>query len=157
MSTLIVCIGNDLAADDGAGPAVFHLLEKKNLPEKTRLRLLGVGGMDLLEEFSGEELLIVVDAVQFGARPGTIHALDWDQIPSLGQRPVSGHGVGIREAIEVGRRLYPEKTPRHVHLIGIEGKCFDSLGAGLSAEVAVALEAAVAKVLSRVNFLSKPL
>jgi hydrogenase maturation protease len=150
MSALIVCIGNDLAADDGAGPAVFRALEKKTLPAKSRLRLLGVGGMDLLEEFSGEDLLIVVDAVQFGEMPGTIHSLDWDRIPTLGQRPVSGHGIGIREAIEVGRRLYPEKTPKHVHLIGIEGKCFNALGAGLSVEVTDALDTAVTKILSLV-------
>ena len=147
MSTLIVCIGNDLAADDGAGPAVYQALKKITLPESTRLKLLGVGGMDLLEIFSGEDYLVVVDAVQFGAIPGTIHSLDWDRIPTLGQRPVSGHGIGIREAIDVGRRLYPEKTPRHVHLIGIEGKCFNTLGGGLSIEVAGALDAAVVEIL----------
>ena len=148
MSTLIVCIGNDLAADDGAGPAVHQALKRTQLPENTRLKLLGVGGMDLLDEFSGEDRLVVVDAVQFGAIPGTIHSLEWDRIPTLGQRPVSGHGIGIREAIEIGRRLYPEKTPKHVHLIGIEGKCFTTLGAGLSLEVAGALDAAVAEILN---------
>ena len=110
--TLIVCIGNDLAADDGVGHAVYHALVQKELPAGTRLRLLGVGGMDLLEEIEGEDRLVVVDAVRFGAPPGTIHILGWEQLPSLGSRPVSGHGIGIREAIEVGRRLYPEKTPQ---------------------------------------------
>ena len=143
---LIVCIGNELAADDGAGQAVYLALKETRLPEGTRLEFLGVGGMNLLETFSGEDHLVVVDAVQFGAAPGTVHTLDWDRIPSLGQRPVSGHGIGIREAIEVGRRLYPEKTPKHVHLIGIEGKCFNTLGAGLSAEVAGALDAAVKQI-----------
>jgi hydrogenase maturation protease len=146
-TALIVCIGNDLAADDGVGHAVYHALVKKELPAGTRLRLLGVGGMDLLEEIEGEERLVVVDAVRFGAAPGTIHILDWAQLPSLHARPVSGHGIGIREAIEVGRCLYPAKTPRHVHLIGIEGKCFDILGAGLSEEVVRSVEEATVQIL----------
>ena len=146
-TALIVCIGNDLAADDGVGHVVYHALVQKNLPEGTRLELLGVGGMDLLEVMEGEDNLVVVDAVQFGAIPGTLHVLDWEHLPCAGPRPVSGHGIGIREAIEVGRRLYPEKSPRQVHLVGIEGKCFDLLGADLSFEVARAVDAAVAEVL----------
>lgn len=146
-TALIVCIGNDLAADDGVGHAVYHALVKKELPAGTRLRLLGVGGMDLLEEIEGEDRLVVVDAVRFGVAPGTIHILDWAQLPSLQARPVSGHGIGIREAIEVGRCLYPEKTPRYVHLVGIEGKCFDILGADLSEEVVRSVEVATVQIL----------
>jgi hydrogenase maturation protease len=146
-SALVICIGNELAADDGAGLAVYRTLEKTTLPAGTRLLLLGVGGMELLDELDGEDCLVVVDAVQFGARPGTIHNLDWNRIPSLGQRPVSGHGIGIREAIEVGRRLFPDKMPTHIRLIGIEGNSFTALGAGLSAEVADAVDLAAAEVV----------
>jgi hydrogenase maturation protease len=145
-TALIVCIGNDLAADDGVGHAVYHALEKVELPEGTRLKLLGVGGIDLLAVTEGEDNLVVVDAVQFGAAPGTLHVLDWEQLPCGEPRPVSGHGIGIREAIEIGWRLYPEKTPRHVHLVGIEGKCFDLLGVKLSVEVADAVEEAVVQI-----------
>jgi hydrogenase maturation protease len=144
---LIVCVGNSLAADDGVGQAVYLALMRMALPERIRLELLGVGGMNLLETFAGEDHLIVVDAVQFGARPGTIHVLDWNRIPSPGQRPVSGHGIGIREVIDLGRRLYPEKTPKKIHLVGIEGKCFDALGSGLSAEVAAAVGPAVDSIM----------
>jgi hydrogenase maturation protease len=152
-SALVICIGNELAADDGAGAAVYRILQKATLPAGTRLLLLGVGGMELLDELEGEECLVVVDAVQFGARPGTIHNLAWDRIPSLGQRPVSGHGIGIREAIEVGRRLFPDKMPTHIRLIGIEGNCFTALGTGLTAEVADAVDVAAEEV---VNFLAYP-
>jgi hydrogenase maturation protease len=144
---LIVCIGNDLAADDGVGLAVHRALAQKELPAGTRLRFLGVGGMDLLEEIGGEDCLVVVDAVRLGAPPGTVHILGWDQLPSIGSRPVSGHGIGIREAIEVGRLLYPEKTPGQVYLVGIEGKCFDRLGEGLSEEVFNSIETAAVQIL----------
>ena len=127
--------------------AVYAELEQSRLPAGTRLCYLGLGGIDLLEELEGEERLIVVDAVQLGSVPGTVHILDWEGLPYMEPRPVSGHGIGIREAIEVGRRLYPENSPEHIHLVGIEGRCFDQLGQGLTAEVAAAVPVAVAAVL----------
>ncbi len=143
-NALIVCIGNELVADDGVGHAVHRVLAAQ-LPADIRLRLLGLGGMSLVDQFQGEEHLVVVDAVHLGAPVGTIHVLDWAAIPSSGSH-VSCHGIGIREAIEVSRKLFPEMTPRIVHLVGIEGRCFDRLGEGLSDEVAAAVEPAAAAV-----------
>lgn len=149
--TLIVCLGNALAADDGAGAAVFTVFERSRLPEGTRLHFLGLGGINLLEELAGEERLIVVDAVQLGAPPGTVHVLSWEQLPSLALRPVSGHGIGIREAVEVGRKLYPERMAQEIYLVGIEGQCFDQLTERLTAEVAAAIPAAVSAVMDLVS------
>jgi len=69
-TALIVCIGNDLVADDGAGQAVHASLEAISLAAGTRLVFLGLGGIDLLEVMNGEDLLVVIDAVQLGAAPG---------------------------------------------------------------------------------------
>lgn len=143
---LVVCIGNDLVADDGAGQAVYNSLLASALPENVRLVCLGLGGIDLLEEIDGEELLIVVDSVQLGGLCGTIHRLEWDQLPPVTARPVSGHGIGVREAIVVAKRLYPDRTPARTCLIGIEGKCFNQLGVGLTAEVRKAVPEAVKMV-----------
>lgn len=144
---LVICIGNDLVGDDGVGHAIYYALKKKSLPSGTRLKLLGLGGMNLLDEIEGEKLLVVVDAVQFGDPPGTVHTLNWNQIPRLEPRAVSGHGIGVREAIEVSRCLYPEKTPHHIYLVGVEGRTFDQLGSGLSREVADAVGKATTEVL----------
>ena len=150
-SALIVCIGNDLAADDGIGHVIYERLMNRELPSSTRNILLSLGGMTLIEELGGEDLLVVVDAVQFGSSPGTVHTLDWEQLPPATLRPVSGHGIGVREAIEVARKLYPERIPKQVYLIGIEGKCFDQLGGGLSKEVTCAVDSAVNEVLRLLN------
>jgi hydrogenase maturation protease len=103
--------------------------------------------MDLLDELDGEELLIVVDAVQFGAQPGSVHLLDWESIPTTEIRPVSGHGIGVKEALQVCGKLYPEKAAARVYLVGVEGKCFDQVGAGLTPEVLEGLPAAVEKII----------
>lgn len=145
-NALIICIGNDLVADDGVGHVVYDELLRRDLPEGTRLKLLGLGGMALLGEFTGEDLLIVVDAVQFGVPPGTIHILDWEDLPESGSH-VSCHGIGIREAIEVSRKLYPENTPKSVCLVGIEGQCFDQLGQGLTLEVSASIPSVVDAIM----------
>ncbi len=150
-STLIVCLGNPLAADDGAGHAVCEELRRVSLPKGVRLCFIGLGGIDLLEELAGEERLIVVDAVQLGTAPGTVHVLSWDRLPLRQLRPVSGHGIGIREAIEVGRKLYPDRVPESIFLVGIEGGCFDQLRERLSAEVAAAVFPAVAAVRNLIS------
>ncbi len=150
-AALIVCIGNQLVADDGVGWTVYERLRESDLPENIRLVFLGLGGIDLLEEIDGEELLVVVDGVQLGAVPGTIHQLGWEQLPGTPPRPVSGHGIGIREAISVGRKLYPERVPKEIFLVGVEGKCFNQLGMGLTDEVARAVPQAVAIVLNLVQ------
>ena len=143
---VIVCVGNSLAGDDAAGCAVHDALTGR-LPPRARLRLLGVGGIALLDDLQGEEFLIVVDAVQLGAVPGTVHVLAWDAIPAAEGAAVSLHGVGIREAGAVGRTLYPEIMPPRVYLVGIEGCRFDRLGEGMTPAVAAAIEEAVDKVL----------
>ena len=144
---LIVCSGNDLVADDAIGHEIYRLLSKGALPEWVRLCLLGVGGMDLLDELDGEDLLIVVDAVQFGSAPGTVHVLDWQRLPSQELRPVSGHGIGVKEALQVCRKLYPEKAAGSVYLVGVEGRCFNMVGVGLSPEVMDSLPEAVEKIV----------
>lgn len=145
-AALVVCIGNDLVADDGVGHAVYDELNERVLPDGTRLKLLGLGGMAMLNEFSGESTLIVVDAVQLGVDAGTIHVLTWDELPGS-KSHVSCHGIGIREAIEVSGKLYPEKTPSSVFLVGVEGQCFDRLGEGLTGEVAASIPLAAEKVV----------
>ncbi|MDJ0623766.1 MAG: hydrogenase maturation protease [Desulfocapsaceae bacterium] len=149
-TALVVCIGNDLVADDGVGHAVYAELNKRVLPQGTRLKLLGLGGMALINEFSGETTLIVVDAVQFGVTAGTVHVLSWDDLPGS-ESHVSCHGIGIREAIEVSRKLYPQQSPESVFLVGVEGQCFDQLGEGLTAEVAASIPLAVEKVVDLVT------
>ncbi len=149
--SLVVCIGNDLVADDALGHRLFCLLRDRLQNKDVRLCLLGVGGIAVVDELDGEELLVVVDAVQFGAVPGSVHVLSWDQIPATRMRPVSGHGIGVREALQVCRKLYPEKMPQRIYLVGVEGACFDLVGAGLSPEVKRALPRALEAIVELIG------
>ena len=143
--TIVVCIGNELVADDAAGFEVFQRLDGIN----ARVEYCGVGGIDLLALLDGETDMIVVDAVQFGAPPGTLHILPWDSLP-LAATEISAHGLGLREIIEIGRILYPGRMPERVTLIGIEGRCFNMTREFMTKEVSISIELAVAHVKSLV-------
>jgi len=138
---IVICIGNELVADDAAGFEVHSRLSDCG----ARLEFCGVGGIDVLQLLEGETDLIVVDAVQLGAPPGTIHVIPWDTLP-IADSAVSAHGLGLREIIEIGRLLYPEKIPQRITLVGIEGRCFNLTREHMTDEVAAALDQAVATV-----------
>jgi len=140
-STIIVCVGNELIADDAVGFEIHRRLAGCG----ARLEFCGVCGIDLLPLFRGESDLIVADAVQFGAPPGTVHVLPWESLPAAGTA-ISAHGLGLRETIEIGRILYPGSMPRRITLVGIEGRCFNRTREFMTAEVAAAIDAAVQEI-----------
>ena len=152
----VVCIGNSLVADDAAGCAVHEQLETHALSSDVHLHHLGVGGMNLLDILDGEAYLIVVDAANFGKPPGTIHVREWDELPGRTVQPVSAHGIGIRDVIETGRAIFPERMPRNVLLIGIEGRCFDSFVTQMSPEVQLGVTRAVDEVIRRIAIITDP-
>jgi hydrogenase maturation protease len=143
--TIIVCIGNELIADDAVGFEVYNrLLTAGRFDDcrSIRLEYCGVGGIDILPLLEGESDLIVVDAVQLGVPPGTIHVLDWELLPAGGSA-ISAHGLGLRETIEIGRTLYPESMPERITLVGIEGRCFNRTRDCMTGEVQDAIGRAV--------------
>ena len=141
--TVVICIGNELVADDAAGYEVYGRLVPLQLA--ARVRCCGVGGIDVLALLQGETDLIVVDAVQLGAAPGTVHVIPWHLLPENGAE-ISAHGLGLRETIEIGRILYPDQIPERGTLVGIEGRCFNRTREYMSREVSQAIDVAVATV-----------
>jgi hydrogenase maturation protease len=147
---LVVCIGNEIVSDDGAGCEVHRRLEGADLPSDVRLVLIGVGGIALLEELGGEESMIIVDAVRLGAPAGTLHVFEWSDLPDTGVVPASAHGVGARQALAIGARVCPEQMPKRVVVVGIEGARFDEIGTELTPAVAAGVTRATERVLEMI-------
>jgi hydrogenase maturation protease len=139
--TIIICIGNELIADDAVGFEIYNRLAGC----AARLEFCGVGGIDMLALFEGETDLIVVDAVQLGAAAGTIHVVPWESLPQ-GSTAISAHGLGLRETIDIGSLLYPGTMPQQVTLVGIEGRCFNRTREHMTPEVSNAIDSAVETV-----------
>ena len=144
--TIIICIGNELIADDAVGFEVYNRLAGCN----ARLEYCSVGGIDILPLLDGETDMIVVDAVQFGTQPGTIHVIPWDSLP-CDSSAISSHGLGLRETIEIGAILYPGTMPERITLVGIEGHCFNRTREYMTDEVRDAIDRAVTTIVELVN------
>ncbi|CAM2927214.1 hydrogenase maturation protease [Legionella worsleiensis] len=74
-------------------------------------------GIRLLELMEQANKIYLVDAIQTGSPPGTIHRLINEAIFEL-KPMLSTHDVGIAQALELGRSL--NQLPEHVILYGIE-------------------------------------
>jgi hydrogenase maturation protease len=77
--TLIIGIGNTLMGDDGAGPQVISILSK-NQELNADLLCLDTPGFSLLTYIIERQKVIVVDAAQIDAPPGTVLRITRDQI-----------------------------------------------------------------------------
>jgi len=152
VKAVVVCIGNELIADDSIGHDIYErLLELHTFPNM-RLEYCGVGGIALLDLLCGkEELMVVVDAVQLGGNPGTIHVLPWTELPSQSHSAISAHGIGLPEAIAVGYSLFPELMPDDVVLVGIEGKCFNETRDAMTPQVRDSVEPSVILISDILN------
>jgi hydrogenase maturation protease len=134
---LVACLGSGLAGDCAAGSAVHSLLSGCTLPEGSRLALVRSGALELFHQLDGHEVLVAIDEVETGAAPGTVHVLDWQEVPIGGEAG----------AIEAARIRDPERLPRRAFLVGIEGRGYGGHEGGLHNEVASALAGAARAAL----------
>ena len=142
-STVVIGVGNEYRGDDGAGITVARLLRER-LKAQARVIEESGEGTALLDAWRGAATVILVDAVQSGAAPGTVHRFDASENPvPSGVFPCSTHAFGVAEAIEMARAFH-ELPPRLI-VYGIEGENFAN-ATGLSPTV----ERSVAQVADRV-------
>ncbi len=102
--TIVVCIGNAVRGDDGAGPAVFEALRGR-LPAGVDLRALRGDLTELVELCTAEARLVVVDAVVTGVAPGTVRRLARKDIRREMFPRASTHALGVAEALELAEAL----------------------------------------------------
>jgi hydrogenase maturation protease len=143
---LVAGVGNVLRGDDGFGPAVTELLG--HLPAGAEVVETGTGGVALLQELMvGCGGLVLIDAVDRGAPPGTVFVLE----------PEVGEGVHVPDVhlANPDRVLSMAKTmgylPDRVRIIGCQPLDVDEMCQGLSPVVARALPLAVQRVEETVN------
>jgi len=70
---LVAGLRNKYMGDDGFGPRVIEAPMVRNLHENVEARDVGLCGVTLAPDLRDYELVIFVDAVQKGGKPGTIY------------------------------------------------------------------------------------
>lgn len=156
MRILIGGVGNVLRADDGFGVEVSRRLDEIELPEGVRVVETGIGGIALVQELQdGFDALVVVDCVDRGRPPGTVMLIEPDVVDVQALSKMERHDMLAdmhlatpERAMMLARAL--GVLPSRVLVVGCQPEDADSLGQGLSAPVAAAVDVAVAEVLGHV-------
>ena len=146
-------MGNILLEDEGLGIRALEILQRDYVfPDSVELLDGGTTGMGLLDDISGRAHLVVLDAVQTGAEPGTLIELRGDQVPVYFGLRVSPHQLGLSDVLAT-LELSGEK-PLAVSVLGLVPHSLDlslELSAPIKARLGSLVEAAVAE-LARIGY-----
>ena len=138
---LVAAVGNVLRGDDGFGPAVAARLGP--LPRGVELLETGIGGVALLQELmTGYDGLVLLDAVDQGAAPGTVLAIEPEV--EAGPHVPDVHLANPRRVLSTAKAL--GVLPERVLIVGCQAGDADELSERLSEPVERALGPAVATV-----------
>ena len=147
----ILCLGNELLADDAFGQVVAEELRRR-FPHMDVVFTTDSGFhlIDYLQEISR---LIVIDTILTGAvPPGTLHVLSTSDIKSL--PAPSPHYVGLFETLQLARELLLN-VPEEVNILAVEAADCLTLGGTMHPAVKSAV-GLVAELVAEIAQYSKP-
>jgi hydrogenase maturation protease len=142
---ILIGVGNAWRGDDGAGLAVARRVRELS-PAGVEVREVEGDATALVEAWSGAEGVVVVDAAESGAPPGTVRRFDarTRPLPARSLRS-STHAFGVADAVELARAL--DRLPARLDVYAIEGASFTA-GERLSPAVERAVDELAASLAS---------
>jgi hydrogenase maturation protease len=158
MRAVVLGIGNIILSDEAAGVRAVEALESGwLLPQNVTAIDGGTSGMEMIEDLSDVDLLIVLDVVKTGAAPGTVVKICGDEIPVFFRSKLSPHQIALPDVLASLELL--GTLPREIVILGVE---FISLELGLEMTPAVAekvpvLAAMAAEELAQRGYAVTPL
>jgi hydrogenase maturation protease len=150
MRILIAGVGNVLRGDDGFGVEVLRSL-KREIGSQADVTFYesGIAGIGLVQQLlDGYDALIILDAFDRGAAPGTVFVQEPDMAslaaPGRMREPVDLHQADPEVVLRLAATL--AALPRRVWVVGCQATHCDELGAGLSEAVRRAVPTALRQV-----------
>lgn len=138
MHAVILGIGNIILSDEGLGVRAVEDLERRyGLPEGVAAIDGGTSAMELLDDLSDLDLLVVLDTMVAGKPPGTIIRLAGDEVPVFFRRKLSPHQISLADVLASLELI--GHLPREVVVIGVQP---ESLELGLDLTPVVAAQVA---------------
>ncbi|MBN1854398.1 MAG: hydrogenase maturation protease [Pirellulales bacterium] len=150
--TLVIGLGNPIVSDDSVGLRVVQQLETL-LADRDNLDVSEDywGGLRLMERMIGYDRVIVIDAICTGAKPGTIHHLALDSVPT--QKSASAHDVNLPTAIAFGRHAGAHlPDDEEIRIVGIEAEDVINISDRCTPAVEAAIPRAVDAVIKMLGF-----
>jgi len=144
MKAVVLGVGNVILADEGVGVRVIDALERDYvLPPGVTAIDAGTSGMEMLEDLSHLDFLLVVDAIAAGQPPATLVRLAGDEVPVFFRRNLSPHGIGLSDVLASLEFMGAE--PKETVILGVQPVSLE-----LSTDLTPAIAACVPKLLAQV-------
>ena len=150
----LIGIGQDLRGDSAAGMETVRLWQKTYPATAADPRVCvkqpGMPGLELIELLGDTDAVLLVDAVQSGAVPGTLHLVKLEQVDPSVKPGGSSHGWGAGETLALAREL-KYALPEQIFILGIEAASF-AMDTPLSKAVSDSLAKAVEMIEDQIQW-----
>jgi len=146
--TLVLGLGNPLMGDDGLGLRALARLRQEWAVDGAELVDGGTWGMNLLPLIEDARRVLLLDAIDVGATPGTLVQLEQDQIPRLFARKLSPHEVDLREVLALAELR--GTLPPSIVALGLQPGDV-SMSIELTPAVAAGMEALLDAIIRRLQ------
>lgn len=145
---LVLGIGNILWADEGFGVrCVEALAARYRFPDNVTLLDGGTQGIYLVDRVRAADVLVVLDAVDYGLAPGVLQRVEGADVPKfLGAKKMSLHQTGFQEVLALADLL--GEAPSHLLLVGVQPEALEDFGGSLRPCVKAQIEPAIAVALT---------
>jgi hydrogenase maturation protease len=143
-TTLVIGLGNLALTDDGIGMhAVERLCTRYELPAGVEAVRGGTAGLLLLPLMADASRVIIVDAIDGGAPPGTLLRLEGQAVAGAFADVVTAHDIGLIDLLAAARLT--GHWPGRLVIIGVQPASVD-VGTELSPRVGAILDALVVRI-----------
>jgi len=144
MSILVLGLGNLVMTDDALGSQTIRELEMQyQFPEQVSLVDGGTLGLDLLPRLEGIDKLLVIDALQMGAEPGSVFRIEGEEVPRAFANKLSVHQMGLQDLLAVAE--LQGYLPQSLVVWGAQSECIE-----MGMEMSPAVSGAMREVISGV-------
>jgi hydrogenase maturation protease len=149
MRVLLLALGNPILCDDGVAFHVLQRMRPRMPPEGDDLAVeeACTGGIDLLTYILDFDRVLILDAVRTRRDPpGHVEVYRVDELEASIHAD-SPHHTNFATAIELGRRLHPDRMPLEISILGVEVENIVDFTEELTPAVAEAVPEAAARAL----------
>ncbi|MDT8440702.1 MAG: HyaD/HybD family hydrogenase maturation endopeptidase [Desulfuromonadales bacterium] len=149
MAILVLGLGNTIMTDDGFGVKVVNTLSSRyRFSGPVQLLDGGTLGLDLLPYLEEIERLLIVDALDMRAAPGTISRIEGDEVPRAFASKLSVHQMGLQDLLAVAQ--LQGHVPQELVVWGVQPESIE-MGTELTATIAAAVEPVIAAVVDELR------
>jgi hydrogenase maturation protease len=146
MRARVIALGQAAAGDDGVALVILKQLGERGVPKGVEL-LHAADDMALVPLLETPAPVVIVDAVLY-TPAGAVLDLTPDALAKRDLRPISTHGIGASQALELAQVLAPLRPRPAIRIVAVTISRPRRYRQRLSPAVAAAVPVAVERVLA---------